>query len=281
MPMSRRSPASLAAILLLWLGAAEAARAQDPAPPLSAAEMEAFLLDAELTDVRDAGAGVTGSRRATASDGRLTHDVHIQSVDISRSRFVARGARVELNFRDSYLYNVAAYRLAVLLGIDNVPMSVLRQVDRRPAAVTWWVDDVAMTEGDRIDRRTMGPDPARTSRQFYTQYVFDELIQNRDRNQGNTLWTTDWKMWLIDHTRAFRQDVELTRPERMTRIDRELLDNLRGLTPEAVEAALGDVLSRGERSSVMRRRDLLLRHFDDRIARIGEGGVVLDPEPEP
>ena len=281
MPMPRRFPASLAAVLVLWLGVPEPAHAQAPAPALSAAEMEAFLLDAELTDVRDAGAGVTGSQRATATDGRLTHDVHIQSVDISRSRFVARGARVELNFRDSYLYNIAAYRLAVLLGIDNVPMSVLRRVDGRPAAVTWWVDDVAMTEGERIERRAMGPDPARTSRQFYTQYAFDELIQNRDRNQGNTLWTTDWKMWLIDHTRAFRQDVELTKPEQLLRIDRELLDALRGLTAEAVEAALGDVLSRGERSSVMRRRDLLLQHFDDRIARFGERGVVLDPEPAP
>ncbi len=281
MPMPRRFPASLAAFLVLWLGGPGPAQAQDPAPALSAAEMEAFLLEAELTDVRDAGAGVTGSQRASASDGRLTHDVHIQSVDIRRSRFVARGARVELNFRDSYLYNVAAYRLAVLLGIDNVPMSVLRRVDGRPAAVTWWVDDVAMTEGERVDQRAMGPDPARTSRQFYTQYVFDELIQNRDRNQGNTLWTTDWKMWLIDHTRAFRQDVELTRPERLLRIDGELLDALRGLTAEAVEAALGDVLSGGERSSVMRRRDLLLQHFDDRIARFGERGVVLDPEPAP
>lgn len=281
MPMPRRFPASLAAFLVLWLGGPGPAQAQDPAPALSAAEMEAFLLEAELTDVRDAGAGVTGSQRASASDGRLTHDVHIQSVDIRRSRFVARGARVELNFRDSYLYNVAAYRLAVLLGIDNVPMSVLRRVDGRPAAVTWWVDDVAMTEGERVDQRAMGPDPARTSRQFYTQYVFDELIQNRDRNQGNTLWTTDWKMWLIDHTRAFRQDVELTRPEQLLRIDRELLDALRGLTAEAVDAALGDVLSGGERSSVMRRRDLLLQHFDDRIARFGERGVVLDPEPAP
>lgn len=281
MPMPRRFPASLVAVLVLWLGVLEPAHAQDAAPALSAAEMEAFLLDAELSDVRDVGAGVTGSQRATASDGRLTHDVHIQSVDISRSRFVAPGARVELNFRDSYLYNIAAYRLAVLLGIDNVPMSVLRRVDRRPAAVTWWVDDVAMTERERIEQRAMGPDPARTSRQFYTQYVFDELIQNRDRNQGNTLWTTDWKMWLIDHTRAFRQDVELTKPEQLTRIGRELLDNLRGLTPEAVEAALGDVLSRRERSSVMRRRDLLLQHFDDRIARFGERGVVVDPEPAP
>ncbi len=263
-----------AAALVLWLPFLASAR--QAAPALTPAEMEAFLLDAELSDVRGAGAGVTGSQRATATDGRLTHDVHIQTVDVSRSRFVARGARVELNFRDSYRYNIAAYRLAALLGIDSVPMSVLREIDGEPAAVTWWVDDVAMTEGDRIEQRTLGPDPARTSRQFYTQYVFDELIQNRDRNQGNMLWTSDWKMWLIDHTRAFRQDVELTRPERMTRIERELLDNLRGLTADAVEAAVDGTLTRGERSSLMRRRDLLLQHFDDRIARNGEGGVVID-----
>ena len=88
-------------------------------------------------------------------------------------------------------------------------------------------------------------------------------------------------MWLIDHTRAFRLDVELTRPERMMRIEREMLDNLRGLTPDALEAALGDSLTRGERSSVMRRRDLLLQHFDDRVARVGERGVVMEPEPAP
>ena len=275
MRMSHRFPAlAAAAVLVPWL--AGAAVAQDAARALAPEAMEAFLLNAELSDVRDAGAGVTGSQRATASDGRLTHDVHIQTVDVSRSRFVARGARVELNFRDSYLYNVAAYRLAALLGIDNVPMSVLREIDGEPAAVTWWVDDVAMTEKDRIDQRTLGPDPARTSRQFYTQYVFDELIQNRDRNQGNMLWTTDWQMSLIDHTRAFRLDVEVTKPERMTRIERALLDNLRALTPDALEAALDDSLTSGERSSLMRRRDLLLRHFDDRIARYGESGVVMD-----
>lgn len=271
MSLSRPFPT---AALVLWL--AGAASAQDAAPGLSAAEMEAFLLDAELSDFRSAGAGVTGSQRATASDGRLTHDVHIQTVDVSRSRFVARGARVELNFRDSYRYNIAAYRLAALLGLDNVPMSVPRRVDGESAAVTWWVDDVAMTERERLDQRTLGPDPAKTTRQFYAHYVFDELIQNRDRNHGNILWTSDWKMWLIDHTRAFRRDVELTEPERLTRIGRDLLDSLRGLTPEALEAAVEDHLTGGERSSVMRRRDLLLQHFDERIARVGEQNVVLD-----
>ena len=250
--------------------------AQEASPPLSSAAMEEFLLHAELSDIREVGAGVTGSRRAVASDGRLTHDVHIQTVDVSRSTLAVAGARVEINFRDSYAYNIAAYRLAVLLGMDNVPMSVLRTVDGERAAVTWWVDDVAMTEQERTAQRTYGPNPGQTVEQFYTMYVFDELIQNRDRNQGNMLWTSDWKMWLIDHTRAFRFQVEITDPFRLTRIRRDLLDNLRALTPEALEDATGDHLSGTQRARLLERRDLLLRHFDERIARLGEAFVILD-----
>ena len=259
---------------MLWVGLVHAQEA--PAPLPSPEAMEEFLLNAELTDIREVGDGVTGSRRAIASDGRLTHDVHIQTVDVSRSTLAVAGARVEINFRDSYVYNIAAYRLAVLLGMDNVPMSVLRTVDREPAAVTWWVDDVAMTERERTAQRTYGPNPGQTVQQFYTMYVFDELIQNRDRNQGNMLWTSDWKMWLIDHTRAFRLQVEITDPFRLTRIRRDLLDNLRALTPEALENATGDQLSGTQRSMLLERRDLLLRHFDDRIARLGGSMVLLD-----
>ena len=247
-----------------------------PAPLPSPEAMEEFLLNAELSDIREIGVGVTGARRAVASHGRLTHDVHIQTVDVRRSALRVGGGRVERNFRDSYAYNIAAYRLAVLLGMDNVPMSVLRTVGGERAAVTWWVDDVAMTERERTAQRTYGPNPSRTVEQFYTMYVFDELIQNRDRNQGNMLWTSDWKMWLIDHTRAFRPDVEITEPVRLTRVRRDLLDNLRALMPEALEEATGDYLSGSQRSRLLQRRDLLVRHFDDRVARLGAGGVLLD-----
>ena len=243
-------------------------------PPLSPEAMEAFLLNAELSDFDRLDVGVTGSRRASASDGQLTHDVHIQAVDIQRETFVQAGARVEINFRDSFRFNIAAYRLAVLLGMDNVPMSVLRRIDGEPAAVTWWVDDVAMSERDRIEQRAFPPDPQVAYAQFYTMYAFDELIQNRDRNPGNTLWTTDWKMWLIDHTRAFRPDVEISKPERLTRIGRSLLEGLRTLTPEALEAAMDDILTRQERERVLARRDLLVEHFDARISRIGDAVLV-------
>jgi hypothetical protein len=271
-----RYPLAVAVAVVVAVVSGAAPLAQDAAaPPLSPEAMEEFLLGAELSDFDRVDVGVTGSRRASASDGRFTHDVHVQTVDIQRDTFAARGARVELNFRDSYRFNIGAYRLAVLLGMDNVPMSVLRRVNGEPAAVTWWVDDVAMSERDRIEQRAFPPNPQDAYSQFYTMYAFDELIQNRDRNPGNSLWTTDWKLWLIDHTRAFRPDVEISKPERLTRIGRSLLEGMRALTPESLEEAMDDILTRQERERVLARRDLLVEHFDARISRIGDA-VLID-----
>ena len=42
--------------------------------------------------------------------------------------------------------------------------------------------------------------------------LFDQLISNVDRNQGNIVYTKDWRLWLIDHTRAFRKNTELEDP---------------------------------------------------------------------
>jgi hypothetical protein len=89
------------------------------------------------------------------SDGQLTHDAQVQDVDISMPIFQVDPKHTEVNFKDSYRYNIAAYRLSLLLDLDNVPMSVLREVDHKPSAVTWWLDDVAMEEGDRKKLKTL------------------------------------------------------------------------------------------------------------------------------
>ena len=113
-----------------------------------------------------------------------------------------------------------------------------------------------MTERERLRQGTLGPNPAQAYEQHYTMYVLDELIRNDDRNQGNMLWTTDWNLWLIDHTRAFRLEAELRQPELLTRIRRDLLGHLRGLTPEALEEVTEDTLTRAQRSRLLARREM-------------------------
>ena len=244
-------------------------------PELTTAEMETFLLKARITDKRDAGAGVTGSLRVTLSDGKVTHDAHVQSVDIAKPVFEA-GDHTELNFKDTYRFNIAAYRLARLLEINTVPMSVERNVDGKSAAVTWWVDDVKMSEKDRLAKQTMGPNPLRTSNQIQLMHIWDELIQNRDRNMGNILWTSDWTMWMIDHTRAFRLGKDLLKPEDLTRCDRALLTRLKALTDDSIEKAVGDSLMKGERQAVLERRDRIVKIIEDRAKRVGEGAVLFN-----
>ena len=63
--------------------------------------------------------------------------------------------------------------------------------------------------------------------QLQRMRVFDALIWNWDRNLGNMLWASDWTLWMIDHTRAFRLDQELHRPSELLRIERSLLDAMR------------------------------------------------------
>jgi hypothetical protein len=242
---------------------------------LTPAEMETFLQKARIMGKKDAGAGVTGSLRVTLSDGKLTHDAHVQFVDITKPVFEA-GQHTELNFKDSYRFNIAAYRLARLLEIDTVPMSVERNVEGKVAAVTWWVDDVKMNEKDRLTKKTMGPDPLRTSNQIQLMHIWDELIQNRDRNMGNILWTGDWTMWMIDHTRAFRLGKTLLKPEDVTRCDRGLLTRLKALTDESIEKAVGDSLMKGERQAVLERRDRIVKIIEERAARLGENVVLFN-----
>jgi hypothetical protein len=239
-------------------------------PSLTPEDMEAFLLKAKVTNRRDAGSGVTGSSRVTLSDGRLSHDAHVQAVDVARAVFTA-GKASEVNFKDTYRYNIAGYRLARLIGLDNVPMSVERNIEGKLAAVTWWVDDVQMDEGARLKKKTMAPDVQRFAKQIQVMKIWDELIQNKDRNRGNLLWTSDWSMWLIDHTRAFRLGKELVAPNDLTRCDRRLLDGMRALTAESLAKAIGDSLTKEEQAAVLARRDLIVKHFDDRISKLGEG----------
>ena len=278
MTMPRRI--AVLALLVLTVSGLRVA-AQDVAtaarPVLTPQEMEAFLLNARIIDRKTVPKGVTNAFRVTLSDGRITHDAQVQNVDIFRTIFDVDPKHTEFNFRDSYRYNTAAYRLSRLLGLEIVPMSVPRTVDGKPSAMTWWLDDVAMDEGARLKlpgAQRLGPDPSRTSMYMHILRVFDELIQNRDRNSGNLLWTKDWTMWMIDHTRAFRTDEKLLSPELLERCERSLLTALRGLTTATVTKAVGDSLIKFEIDTLLARRDAIVKLFDAKIARSGEAAIL-------
>lgn len=247
---------------------------QTTAPVLDVAAQETFLRKARVLSTRRASKGTTGVLRATLSDGTVTHDASIQAVDQRKSKF--QGAkRVELEFRDYWGYNVAAYRVAVLLGLDMLPPSIARSFRGTRSAFTWWVDDVLMDEQDRVKRGEKAPDLVHWNRQVYTMRLFDELIANIDRNQGNMIIDTRWKLWLIDHTRAFRTYKHLSSPASVRGCERQLFGRLKALTLEQLEPELKPYLNGDQIRSILVRRDLIVEHLE----AIGPGAFYDEHPP--
>jgi hypothetical protein len=242
--------------------------------------MEQFLRTAEITRLRSLPTGITNSQRATLTSGSLTHDAHVQTVD-ERKPIHRTTAGTYVDFADTYKHNIAAYRLDKMLGLGMTPVSIERRVRSRRAAVTWWVDDVLMSEKDRYTKGIEAPDPDHWNRQIYCVRVFDELIYNIDRNLGNLLITNDWTVWMIDHTRAFRPEKRLKDPDNLVRCDRRLLGALRSLTLAALRNELGEYLDESRLEGLMARRDQIIEFFDEEVHKRGEARVLYDYLPRP
>ncbi|HEX9190418.1 MAG TPA: hypothetical protein VGB87_25300 [Vicinamibacteria bacterium] len=263
-----------------------AARAGEPPVTASAlaglddAAKERFLLEGRIVRSRDAGGGVTSSRRATLRLDGVEHDAHVQTIDVAKPMANLDDGPPELDFRDSYKNNVAAYRLDRLLGLGMVPVTVVRRHGKDNAAFTWWVDDVRMSERERRRRKIEPPDATRWNRQVAVVRAFDELIYNTDRHLGNLLIDGDWRIWMIDHTRAFKVFKTIGRPQRLgTRCARQLLAALRRLDGDALRERMRDVLVPGQVEALLARRDQIVAHYDARVRALGEAAVLYDLPP--
>jgi len=242
--------------LLTTLSAAEPVQ-------LTRAEQERFLATAKVVKTKGAPSGITGSLRATLSDGAVTHDAHIQTIDEEKVQFqTIQGT--EMNFRDTYKFNIAAYRLDKMLDLGMTPPSIERSYMGKHAAFTWWVDDVMMMEGERLKKKIQAPDADSWNQQMYIVRIFDQLIFNVDRNLGNLLIAKDWKLWMIDHTRAFRLHNTLKEVKNLGKCDRSLYEKLKTLDAPALASEMGDYLRTNEIKGLLARRDKIVQHFDKR-----------------
>jgi hypothetical protein len=219
--------------------------------------------------------GVTRPRRVTLTNESVTHDAVFQSIDQAKPIERFSTGRVEIDFRDSYHFNIAAWELARLVGLETmVPPCVERLVRYEKGSLCWWVP-WKWDEQMRISQKLRPPDTVRWQRQWDTMRVFRELVDDSDRNQTNMLISEDWHVWMVDFSRAFRKSPTLRKPEQLRRCPAALLARLRALDADQLKQAVGGHLLPGELAAVLKRRDALVAHFDARVAEHGAAQVLF------
>jgi hypothetical protein len=221
---------------------------------------------------------VTAPRRLTLSNGAIEHDAVFQAIDerqqVAHLGGGGRQTKTELNFVDSYKYNIAAYEIAALLELDHMmPVYVERRWNGQTGSISWFVPTL-MDEQARLKKKIQPPNPAQWNNQMYRMRLFSALVRDSDRNLTNVLVTPEWKVMMIDFSRAFRLQTDLQHLKDLAKIDRALLARLDTLTRESVKAATRDYLTNNELDSMMQRRSLLVAHFKKLIAELGEEKVL-------
>jgi hypothetical protein len=266
---SKGFPTAVLAVMLVVSSAL--AQAPAPAPSTSTpqhsgskfwlgrqAEIEPYLVEAEVVRAVEIPVGVTKPLRLFLTPGGPAGSV----------LWSALHGRVR-GYWDSWKADVAAYEVDKLLGLDMVPPVVPKRYQGKLGRASMWVPDCTVW---KIDEPVKGPDKAAWTREVVRMKMFDNLIGNTDRNQGNLLIDPTYNLILIDHTRAFTAGKKLV--STMSRIDPDLWDRMQALSKEQLEP-LEEWLTKGQIKRILERRQTMAKTIEKLVERTHSRAVFL------
>ena len=288
MRFSRRIwTAALAAAAALAAGAIPLAAQFRPEEIAQREMWENFMRTAEIIKSEPVGEGVTHPWKLTLRQGDVEHKAVWKDIDA-----------VDGEVPDRWRFEVAAYRLDKLLGLNMVPPVVEREFRGKPGDLSLWAENKynllkIMEENIPIPESAQ----AGVDAMKYITRAWDSLLANDDRTQQNILYTNDWRTILFDHSRAFRSDKAHRerliygakgiktmddgrggrRPVLFRRLPRVFVEKIRSLDKASVQNAVGPYLTAEEIDALMARKPILLAEIDDMIKRDGEKAVLYEP----
>lgn len=213
---------------------------QRPAAGLQAADIERILQHGDVVSVAEDEAGM---EIVTVSEGGNT----LEAVFTKRS---GRGFYPE----------AAAYRLDLLLGLEMVPVAVVRQVGRADGTLRFRVPG-SIDESKRKEKGSGGGAQCPLNDQWEMMPIFDTLIFNEGRSLQSIRYSPDnWQVLLTAHHLAF--STGKGRPRYLQGRELALTGRwrtaLESLTDEVLTEHLGDVLDKKRLAALAKRRDQLL-----------------------
>jgi len=245
---------------------------------------EDFLKTAEIVAEKQLGSGDSKNR-----PWRLT----LEKDGLNRDAVWKNPEGKPFGFAESWKWEIAAYRLDKYLELNMIPPTVEREFQGNRGSCQLWVTvEMDMRRKIREKIQTPANKVFSTNRAIYLQRAFDNLIANADRHTGNILFTKDWRLILIDHSRTFGTSQESTSeliytenhkagPMIMRSLPRAFVEKLKLLDFELMKGIVGDYLTDSEIEAVLIRRDLILHEISRLIDKYGEDNVLYSSATSP
>lgn len=263
----RRSLVLSSALVALLAGAPRAVSGQTIAAapaPVSCSLMwvgkedaiEKFLAEGKIEKMEAVPIGVTKPQRATLEAGGPASRFAWKQITPGYSK----------GYMESYKAEIAAYKFDRMLGLQMVPPIVERTLNGKHGAAVLWIEN---TKGWSVTHPPQGPEP-KWSIQLTRMKMFDQLIANIDRNQGNLIYDDDFHLFLIDHSRAFTDRKDLKGMAVLGRVDRKLWARMQALTLDQLNQGLGDWVGDKEKKAILLRRDKMAAQIKQMVAKRGE-----------
>lgn len=155
---------------------------------------------------------------------------------------------------------LAAYRVDRMLDLQFVPVTVARELNGRNGVLQLRPENL-VGEDQRVLQQIGGSAWCPLPAQWDAMFVFDALIHNEVRAQQDMAYTREsWQMFLTNHYDAFGASRNPPRylKDVTLKIDDAWRAALHGMTEQALQEQLGDVLDSRQLRALQNRRDSLL-----------------------
>jgi hypothetical protein len=257
----------------VWLGPDDT-----PLPFQTSEEVAEFLRKARVVKVdRKKLSGVTKPQKVLVQNGAVRAQAVFRSYHREEENAHWESGKFTIFLRDTYTSEIAAYQLALLLGLDTVPPTVPWEMNRRKGSLQLWIEKARPGWHPASTERPSNPDL--WAKEEAKMRVFDALIGNADRHEANVLIDARGKVWWIDHSRSFGREQDLIDPGAIRRCERKLWQGLNAVNPQAVAERLSPYMSSKEIDALLERRRRLIALIQNRIAAEGEATVLFTIEP--
>jgi hypothetical protein len=240
-------------------------------------KIEEFLKTSDIIRAEEIGEGVTKPLRLFLKKGEE---------ELSGCWKNPQG--VQKGDVEGWQYEIAAYLMDKLLGLNMIPPTVERKFEGKKGSLQMWI----VTEFSLLDIMEQGiplpdknPDATVFNRGKYLARAFDSLIANEDRTQQNVRYTKDWRVILIDHSRSFRSKKKYQKrllygkkgskeKQLFRQLPRGFVEKVKALEYDNIKNAVGPYLTDKEINAVLARKKLLLAEIEEMIEEMGQDKVL-------